>query len=258
MLLDVDAPWSSYPLVVCDFETDGPDPQTCEPVSFAAVRYELNEHGIYEERRHFYSLINPGRPIDPAATAIHGITDEHVIGAPSLELVAPELLAVADGALPVAYNSEFDRTIFHLRIQGEECPLFNPGQRWLCSLVMIRKIDRYASGQGRHKLTNVAQRYGVPLSPEEAHNALNDVRCTARLLFALCKIGKVNPRTTLGRMLDYIDVCRAEQDENFRQYQAKLERQRAQQELPLGDASTSQPVDASTATPVDSREGVLF
>lgn len=260
MLLAEDVPWTAYPLLVVDFETDGPDPLTCEPVSFAAVRYELDEHGaFYEEKGAFYSLVNPGRPIAPESTEIHGITDEHVRDAPPFELLCctPELIKLAEGALPVAYNTAFDRTVFHRHVSGPELPLFNGTQRWLCALVMIRKIDRYARGTGRHKLTNVAVRYGVPMSEGEAHNALNDVRCTARVLFSLMRIGKVNGRVKLGRMLDYIDACRAEQDQNYRDYQAKLERERAQQELPLGDALTSERVDASPSQHGD-KQGELY
>ena len=231
VLLDPSLAWWSYPLLVLDFETTGVDPEECEPVSVAAVRYE---QGV--ERGHFYSLLDPGCPIPPGATEIHGIGDAHVVGAPRLEDVAVELLELAAGALPCAYNAAFDRTIFRRKINGIECPLFNPEQRWICALVMVRKIDRYAGGTGRHKLVNVCKRYGEPLSEAEAHNALNDVRATGRLLTALVKVGKLKTATPLGRMLDYIDTVRAAQDADYAAYRARIAAREAQRELSFDHA----------------------
>lgn len=250
--LDLTAPWWSLPLIVLDFETTGVDPLVCQPVSVAAARYERGK-----EVGHFYSLLNPGEPIPAGASEIHGVTDDMVKGSPTLVDVAPELYALAVDAVPVAFNSQFDRLIFQRFIAGDECPLFDPAQRWICPLVMLRKIDRYASGQGRHKLVACCARHGVQLTEAEAHNALADVRATAGLLNALVNVGKLNPRTPLGKLLDYIDGCRAFQEADRVKYLAKVKARDAQQQLPLdtsgafGDQVTSEQVTESLAAPGD-------
>lgn len=231
MTLDPAAPWGDVPWLICDFETTGVDPLTCAPVSFAAVRFE---HG--EERGAFYTFLDPGEPIPASATAIHGIADEHVKGAPQLADLAPELLELARGALPFAYNAPYDRTIFHRFIAGNECPLFDPAQRWADPLVIVRKIDRYLAGTGRHKLANICKAYGVPLA--DAHNAIADVRAVGGLLRAMVFRGLVNVRTPVGKLLDYIDQARAFQDADREKYLAKVRAKAAQQSLGFdGDAS---------------------
>jgi DNA polymerase III epsilon subunit-like protein len=89
----------------------------------------------------------------------------------------------------VAYNAGFDahfiaaefvRTGLNVR----DFPKFDGGTpNWIDPLVWIRKEDRYAKGTGRHKLSTVAQRWGVPAA--DAHRALGDVKMTAGLLRAM-------------------------------------------------------------------------
>ena len=246
MPLDRDRPWWDYPLVLVDFETTGPDPFECAPVSFACIRLQRGE-----ECGGFTTYVNPHRPIPPEATAIHGITDELVRDAPDLADVAGMVLAVAEGALPCAYNVPFDREIWlRCGITDGGCPLFEPAQKWVDPLVMIRKLDHYVAGSGRHKLEKTCERWGVPLLPPPnirhyyptaigAHSALDDVRALGRLLARLMWLGKLNPRTKLGRLLDYIDEQRVLQDKDRTEYLAKLqgERQAASQ----GDLFSTQP-----------------
>ncbi len=229
MLLEPSVPWWAYPLVIVDFETTGPDPETALPVSVAAVRLERGR-----ECGGFYTLLDPGEPIPAEATAIHGIGDEQVRGAPELPDVALELFLLARGALPCGYNGEhFDKPILHRYIVGTDAPLFEPMQGWLDPLVMIRKIDRYVGGSGRHKLEATCARWGVSFADGQAHNALADVRAVGALLRELVRVGKVRDDVTLGRMLDYCRMIRAEQDADYARFRAKLAVKEAQQSLEL-------------------------
>lgn len=217
MTLDLTAPWWSLPIVMFDFETTGVDPSTCAPVSVAAVRLE---QGV--ERDAVYSLLRPGIPIPPGASAIHGITDADVEAAPELVDVVPELARVAQDAVPGGYNGEtYDKPILHRFALGTYCPLFDPLQVWIDPLVMIRKIDRYVAGRGRHKLAIACARFGVPMSADEEHHALGDVRALGRLLARLVELGKVRPDVSLGRLLEYTSRVRAEQQREFDAYRAR-------------------------------------
>jgi DNA polymerase-3 subunit epsilon len=216
--LDLTVPWWQYPIVMFDFETTGVDTSSCMPVSVAAVRFE---QGV--ERDAFYTLLNPGIPIPEGAAKIHGITDEQVAHAPELLDVAPELARVALGAVPGGYNGEtFDKPILHRFITGTDCPLFDPAQAWIDPLIMVRSIDKYAAGSGRHRLANACTRWGVPMLDGEAHNALGDVRALGRLLARLVELGKVRTDTTLGRLLEYTAIKRAEQQREFAAYRARM------------------------------------
>lgn len=246
MQLDPTRSWWAYPIVIVDFETTGIDPLTCAPVSVAAVRYEQGK-----EVGAFYSLVRPGVPIPDEAAAIHHITDAMVADAPEFADVVDPLAELGRDAAPCAFNAVYDRTLFHqladpknagsalpgtvvprnldpayfaqrCRSLASAAPMFDLGQRWICPLVMLRKIDKYVPGKGRHKLVQACARWGKPLADGDAHNALADVRATGHLLWAMVDSGRVNPRVTLGRMLAYIDEQRRDQDAEFTAYKAKM------------------------------------
>jgi hypothetical protein len=54
------------------------------------------------------TLINPGEPIPADATAIHGITDDHVKDAPTFGEVLVRLTAALDGRRCLIYNESYD------------------------------------------------------------------------------------------------------------------------------------------------------
>lgn len=54
------------------------------------------------------TLLNPGEPIPAEATGIHGITDQHVAGAPSFGDVAEQLGAALAGKRVLIYNEPYD------------------------------------------------------------------------------------------------------------------------------------------------------
>lgn len=212
-MLDLARPWTELPLVVLDFETTGVDPLECAPVSVAAVRFESGK-----EVSSFYSLLRPGREIPEGASQIHGITDDMVKDAPELADVAHELLRVGEGALPCAFHAIYDRTILHRFISGADCPLFDPAQEWACPLVVIREVDRYVRGQGRHKLTACCERWGIEI--EEAHNALSDARAAGRLLWTLHERRQMREYPA-RKLLEVIAEKRAQQDADFASYKAR-------------------------------------
>ena len=230
MPLDQQAPWWDQPLAVLDFETTGPDPAVCEPVSVAVVRLE---QGI--ERDSFYTLLRPTIPIPAEATAIHGITDAMAAVAPSLLEVAGDLARVAADALPCGYNAiHFDRPILHRYIQGSDCPLFDPAQGWADPLVITRKVDKYVGGKGRHKLANVCARWGCPMDEADQHNALGDVRAVGRLLCVLVDKGYLRQGTTVARLAEYTQQQADAQRKDFEAWLAKQKAKDSQQRLDLG------------------------
>ena len=54
------------------------------------------------------TLVNPGEPIPPSATAIHGITDAMVAGAPTFGEILGALDRAIDGQRVLIYNKPFD------------------------------------------------------------------------------------------------------------------------------------------------------
>lgn len=217
--LDLSAPWNEHDIVVIDTESTGPNPETARIVEIAAVRFRAGEVIDW-----FGALVNPGCPIPPDATAVHGITDEMVAECSPLEAHAHSLIRVALDAVPCAYNAPYDRTLLHRTITGNDCPAIDPTvDLWIDPLVIIRKVDRYARRSGRHKLANTCRRWNVDL--EQQHRALGDATATGKLLFRLLDRGAVKP-CSLGRFLDYLRQQREAQDAESATFRARNDAQR--------------------------------
>ena len=205
MIRHWNTPWHDVPIVVVDTETTGTRPGIDRVVQVSAVRYE---HG--ERVADFESLVNPGIPIPAEATAVHGITDEDVASALDMSLVATRIESICTGAQLAAYNSDFDREM--LPPLGDD-----PRWPWLDPLVIIRDVDRYERGKGRHTLAASCARHGVELIG--AHGALADARAAGGMLLKLgMQVWRNEP---LGSVLHWTMRMRANQWLQFHEWLAK-------------------------------------
>ena len=99
---------AALPAVVLDLETTGLDVTRERMVQVGAVT--MLGAKILEAPR-LDQLINPGVPIPPSATRIHGLRDEDVAGAPDFAAVAPVLREVMSGRVVIGHNTAFDLAI---------------------------------------------------------------------------------------------------------------------------------------------------
>lgn len=156
-----------------DTETTGTRPGFDRCVQVGVVRFENGEPVDSSS-----ALINPGIPIPPEVTLIHGITDEMVKDAITIDafFAHPRTLKLLEGAQPGAYNGPFDKHFV---------PPFGEDWTWpfLDALSLVRKVDRFAKGPGRHKLAAACERHGVELP--NAHDAASDAKAAGRLFYKL-------------------------------------------------------------------------
>ena len=89
------------PLVFFDLETTGTDTATDRIVQMYFIK--MTPEGY---QRDYSRLVNPGIPIPPEATAVHGITDEDVIGRPTFRDLAEDLYQWLKGSDLAGYNSD--------------------------------------------------------------------------------------------------------------------------------------------------------
>jgi len=89
------------PLLVFDLETTGTSVADDRIVELAVVR--LLPDGSRQSRAW---RMNPGMPIPPAATAVHGLCDADVAGCPRFAELAEELAAVFEGCDLAGFNCE--------------------------------------------------------------------------------------------------------------------------------------------------------
>jgi len=157
------------PIVAIDTETTGRDPATDRVVEVACVRWERGEITLRKSW-----LVNPGRPIPKEAFDVHGISDEAVKDAPSFAAILPELLEAMLGAIPLAYNAEFDRKMLtselgRLPAPPSSPPAFQKNVEWVDPLVWARELQKLEKSRA---LGEVAARLGIELT--QAHRATDD------------------------------------------------------------------------------------
>jgi DNA polymerase III subunit epsilon len=127
----------------------------------------------------FASLVRPrsGR-IPPGATAVHGITMDHLVDAPSFGEAYDAVLEVARGRRVVAWNAPFDERMVRQsavacghreRLQGFECAM---------------QAYAYVRGlrHGRAKLERAALESGLLTGMRQAHRSTDDALLTLQVL----------------------------------------------------------------------------
>lgn len=166
--------WLDVPTAWIDTETTGKYPGVDRTVQVGIARFEAGKPVAHDQW-----LVDPGIPIPAEATAIHGITDEMVKGAPTLaELFAgTSIQHLLEGAQPGAFNSPFDRNFVP--------PIGDHSWPWLDCLSFVRKTDRYAPGKARHRLEATCKRHGIEL--QQAHSAGADARAAGELFYKLAR-----------------------------------------------------------------------
>lgn len=156
--------------VILDTETTGMDPDADKIVELGLVvfEYEWQSGAVGPVRATYNELEDPGVAIPPAATAVHGITDEMVAGK---RLDEGAIARLMDGvAVVIAHNAGFDRRFVEARL-----PAF-AGLPWACS---FREIDWDAAGIGSAKLEYLAYQYGFFY---DGHRAEMDCRALLEIL----------------------------------------------------------------------------
>lgn len=156
---------STLEFAAFDTETTGLQPYSEELVELAAVRFSL-ETGAKE---YFQALVNPGRPIPPQATRVHGITDEMVATAPTLAQVLPSFFQFLGSAIPVAHNAPFD--IGFLSLHSLRLGITPPATPVLDSCMFSRRV---LLDQPSHKLQSLVEALGI--SESTFHRALADTK----------------------------------------------------------------------------------
>jgi DNA polymerase-3 subunit epsilon len=88
------------PLAVFDIESTGINPRTDRIIELSIVKL-LPPKGMQEVRTF---VVNPGIPIPPESTAIHGITEADVAGKPLFRDMAAEIYRFLEGCDLAGYN----------------------------------------------------------------------------------------------------------------------------------------------------------
>ena len=165
--------------IVLDTETTGLDP---------AQGHRVIEIGCVEllERRAsgrtFHCYLNPGRPVDEGARAVHGIGDEFLADKPRFAEVVDEFLAFIDGAELIIHNAAFDVGF----LDAELARLSGYGNLLArCTVEDSLLLARQRFPGQRNSLDALCKRLGVDNSHRQLHGALLDAQILAEVYLAL-------------------------------------------------------------------------
>ncbi|MER6778479.1 MULTISPECIES: exonuclease domain-containing protein [unclassified Streptomyces] len=204
-----------------DTETTGTDPHEARIVTAAIVR-----RGGHEDESRTW-VINPGVPIPPESTAIHGVDDARAQAegedpTKALEAIAYRLAAAIYRGMPiVAFNASYDWTVLHCELERHGVPtvidrIGSCTPTLLDPHVIDKRVDRYVKGSGMRKLKPTAERYGVELT--NWHTAEADA--LAALLIAEAQFERYPHLNDLGpvQLFAAQKAWRAEQQAGLQAY----------------------------------------
>ena len=160
--------------MIFDLETTGTHIRTTEILEMAALEVVSGR----ETAHSFHEMARPEGRIAPAASRVHGITDELVRGKPAIDEVLPAYLAFLGDATLVGHNvAAFDYPVL-ARI-GQELGLTLPTG----PLIDTYKLAQRLLPDSSHRLESLAHQFGS--SASQTHRAFDDVRLNANVFFKL-------------------------------------------------------------------------
>ena len=178
------------PLAIFDVETTGTDTQIDRIIEISVLKLAPGSEPDQRTRR-----INPGMPIPPAATQIHGIRDEDVAGMPPFRKLAPTILTFIEGCDLCGYNLRFDLRMILAEYQRASIPFPINGRRLIdpCRIFFTREPRDLTA----------ALRFYCGKEHDGAHGAEADVLATLAVLDAQIARYQDLPRT-VGELHDHL------------------------------------------------------
>ncbi len=161
--------------IAFDLETTGTLPGIDRIVEIGAVRFINNEiDGV------FSTLVNPQIPIPEAASRVNGITDEMLVGQPSIDqLLKPFADFCADDLL-IAHNAPFDTQFLSADILRFEA--HSPKGLILDTYAIAKKV---LPGLANYRLGTLVQHLNIPSTG--FHRAEEDASYCGQLFIRLAQ-----------------------------------------------------------------------
>lgn len=181
-------PLISLDVVVLDTETTGLDAGTARIVQVGAVKVG---EGAIVAGEIIDRLVNPGIPIPKPTTAVHGIDDSMVRGAPAFSELAGEFEAFIGDAIIVGHTIGYD-----LQILRREYAI--AGRAWRNRRALdVRMLARVARPSLAHYDLDRLCAW-LEIENTARHSALGDAEATAKVFIALLPLLRAKGIRTLA------------------------------------------------------------
>src|SRR5205823_5536641 len=176
--------------VVVDLETTGLRPGSSQICEVGAVLVQGFE--IVDE---FETLVDPRVPLGATVSALTGLTDRQLRGAPPAAVAVKRFLAFAGDSVLVAHNARFD-----LAFLDRETERLT-GSRLAAPVVdTVALARRLLAGRvPRASLAQLSYFFGTSVQP--CHRALPDAQATAEVLLALIGLAQERGARTVAELV---------------------------------------------------------
>lgn len=181
-------PLIALDVVVLDTETTGLDVQHDRIVQIGAV---LLTGTNASETDSYSQLVNPGLPIPPLSSRIHGIDDSYVADQPGFAEVADGLAKFLSGRVVVGHSIHFDMAMLRHEARRHAIDWVEP--RVLDVAFLAAGLDRELVDSSLDSLA-----LGLGVTVQGRHTALGDARTTAAVYQALLARLQARGIRTLG------------------------------------------------------------
>jgi DNA polymerase III epsilon subunit-like protein len=153
--------------------------------------------GITGDTMEFSALINPGRKINPEASAVTGMTDAMLTLAPTFNYMADHIANVLSTCdVVIAHYAGFEQGF--LASEFQRCRVPAPDMIMLDTKVMAVK----AGGFTNHKQSTVAAALGIAYAGD-AHRAIPDAQVCMKLARKFIEVRMAKGDKTLGDVVRY-------------------------------------------------------
>ena len=220
------------PLAFFDLETTGLNTRSDRIVELALIRV-TPQGDVLERVRRF----NPGIPIPPESTAIHGISDQDVADEPAFSAVARSLADLLENCDLGGFNiRRFDLPLLLEEFKRAGVPFSVEGRRLIDAQTIFHREEP--------RDLSAAARFYLSREHREAHTALGDIRTTAAVLAAQLERYPELPKDLdgLNAYCDEASPLRTELDKWFvKRGQELVFRRGKHRGQPLGEVASSAP-----------------
>jgi DNA polymerase-3 subunit epsilon len=176
--------------VVVDLETTGLRPGTSQICEIGAAKVSG-----FEIVDLFETLVDPHVPLAASISALTGLTDRQLRGAPSAPAAVRDFLTFAGDAVLVAHNARFDLAFLDREVERLT------GARLAAAVVDTVPLARrlLAGRVPRASLSQLSYFFGTSVQP--CHRALPDAQATAEVLLALIGLAQERGARTVADLV---------------------------------------------------------
>lgn len=191
LIMSYDEEYYNKEFAIVDIETTGLLASTDEICEIAAVKVKN-----FIPQQIFSTLIKPKKNIPEAATKIHGITQQLVENAPTIEEVMPKFLDFIKNTTLVLHNADFDLSFLNTASKNLNLPQISN------QVIDTLKISQQYLPVKSHSLKHLTEHFIFDNIP--THRALDDALSTSELFYCLYNITNHKLRFFIKEMLPFV------------------------------------------------------